>query len=202
MLWKGQVDRERLTKFAEYYNTLFKYSIRNTLLTGGYDQQLGDFAIGKTVFIHQGNWTDPTFKDWGVTFEMGYVPHAFLDETTDGIFVGAPSWYVVNARSKEADEAMKFLAAIAGTPEGHDYMVNKAGLVPAFKSCTLRPDGEFSKAVQEWAGKGKIYAWQQNEMPNGFGQNTLGPIFHQMASGQVTPDIFVRLFAGAVGTIK
>jgi raffinose/stachyose/melibiose transport system substrate-binding protein len=81
-------------------------------------------------------------------------------------------------------------------------MVNKAGMVPAFKSCTLRPDGEFSKAIQEWAGKGKIYAWQQNEMPNGFGQNTLGPIFHQMASGQINPVIFARLFSEAVGTIK
>jgi raffinose/stachyose/melibiose transport system substrate-binding protein len=202
MMLNRQVDAARLASFAEYYNLLFRYANRNTLLTGGYDQQLGDYAIGKTVFIHQGNWTDPTFKDLGINFEMGYVPHAFLDERTDGIFVGAPSWYVVNARSKEAEEAKKFLAAIAGTPEGHDYMVNKAGMVPAFKSCKLRPDGEFSKAIQEWAAKGKIYAWQQNEMPNGFGQNTLGPIFHQMASGQISPGVFAKLFADAVSAIK
>jgi raffinose/stachyose/melibiose transport system substrate-binding protein len=202
MLLKGQVDTPRLTKYAEYYNLLFKYSIKNTLLTGGYDQQLGDYAVGKTVFIHQGNWTDPTFKDLGITFEMGYVPHAFLDEDTDGIFVGAPSWYLVNPKSKNVADAKKFLIAMSSTPEGHDYMVNKAGMVPAFKSCKLSPEGQLSKAVQEWSNLGKIYAWQQNEMPDGFGMNTLGPIFHQMASGQIDPQGFVRLTTAAVSTIK
>jgi raffinose/stachyose/melibiose transport system substrate-binding protein len=202
MLNNGQVDNARLTKFAEYYNLLFRYSNRNTLLTGGYDQQLGDYAIGKTVFIHQGNWTDPTFKDLGITFEMGYVPHAFLDETTDAIFVGAPSWYLVNPKSPNAEEAKKFLIAMAGTSAGHDYMVNKAGMVPAFKSCRLQPDGQLSKAVQEWSNQGKIYAWQQNEMPDGFGMNTLGPIFGQMAAGQINAAAFVDLTTRAVASIK
>ncbi|MCL2211542.1 MAG: ABC transporter substrate-binding protein [Treponema sp.] len=202
MMLDGKVDSARLTKFAEYYNMLFRYSNRNTLLTGGYDQQLGDYAIGKTMFIHQGNWTDPTFQDLGITFEMGYVPHAYLDETTDGIFVGAPSWYLINAKSKNIEEAKKFLIAMASTPEGHDYMVNKAGMVPAFKSVTYTPAGQLSKAVQEWASKGKIYSWQQNEMPDGFGMNTLGPIFHQMASGQIGVAEFVRLFTNSVSSIK
>jgi len=202
MLLNGQVDTPRLTKYAEYYNLLFKYSNRTTLLTGGYDQQIGDYAIEKTVFIHQGNWTDPTFKDLGITFKMGYVPHAFLDEDTDGIFVGAPSWYLVNPKSKNVAGAKKFLIAMSSTSEGQDYMVNKAGMVPAFKSCKLQPAGQFSKAVQEWSNQDKIYAWQQNEMPEGFGMNTLGPIFHQMASGQIDPQEFVKLTADAVKTIK
>jgi raffinose/stachyose/melibiose transport system substrate-binding protein len=202
MMLSGQVDNERLTKYAEYYNMLFRYSIRNTLLTGGYDQQLGDFVIQKTAFIHQGNWIDPNLKEFGTNFEMGYIPHAFLDETTDGIFVGPPSWYLVNAKAPNIDEAKKFLAAMATTREGHDYIVNKAGMVPAFKSCTLQPDGPLSKAVQDWSSKGKIYAWQQNEMPDGFGMNTLGPIFGQMASGAITVPEFVRLFTNAVATIK
>jgi raffinose/stachyose/melibiose transport system substrate-binding protein len=201
MMLAGQVDSARLASFAEYYNLLFRYANKNTLLTGGYDQQLGDYAIGKTIFIHQGNWTDPTFKDLGITFSMGYVPHAFLNEETDGIFVGAPSFYLINAKSKNIEEAKKFLIAMAGTPEGHNYMVNKAGMVPAFKSVRLSPEGEFSIAVQDWASQGKIYAWQQNEMPDGFGMNTLGPIFHQMASGQINTQEFVRLFTNAVATI-
>ncbi|MCL1927404.1 MAG: ABC transporter substrate-binding protein [Treponema sp.] len=202
MLNNGQVDSERLTRFAEYMNLLFRYSNRNTLLTGGYDQQLGDYAIGKTVFIHQGNWTDPTFADLGITFEMGYVPHAFLPETTDGIFVGAPSYYIINAKSKGIEEARKFLIAMSSTPEGHDYMVNKAGMVPAFKSCRLQPAGQFSKAVQEWSAQGKIYSWQQNDMPDGFGMNILGPIFGQMAAGQIDVREFVNLFTRAVADIK
>ena len=140
----------------------------------------------------------------GVNFEMGYVPHAFLNETTNGIFVGAPSWYLVNARSNSQgiEEAKKFLKAMAGTPEGHDYMVNKAGMVPAFNSVKLQPSGYFSKAVQQYSSQSRIYAWQQNEMPDGFGINILGPIFAQMAAGQIDTTEFVRLFTQAVAGIR
>ena len=204
LLLRGQVDNTRLTRYAEYYDLLFRHSNRNTLLTGGYDQQIGDFAIGRTAFIHQGNWTDPTFVELGVNFPMGYVPHAFLNETTDGIFVGAPSWYIVNARASAQgiEDAKAFLIAMAGTPEGHDYMVNKAGMVPAFNSVRLQPAGHFSRAVQEYTGRGRIYAWQQNEMPDGFGMNILGPIFGQLAAGQIDVQGFVRLVTQAVSEIR
>ena len=201
MLLAGQVDNARLTKFAEYYNMLFQYSNRNTTLTGGYDQQLGDYALQRTVFIHQGNWLDPNFAEMGITFDMGYAPHAFLDENTDGIFVAAPSWWLVNPRAQNAEEGKKFLAAMAGTPEGHDFMVNKAGMIPAFKSIRLSPAGPFSRAVQDWMSQGKIYNWQQYKLPDGFGMDTLGPIFTEMAAGRINVQQFVTQFTTAVAGI-
>jgi raffinose/stachyose/melibiose transport system substrate-binding protein len=203
MLMNKQVDTARLTKWAEYYNMLFQYSIPNTLLVGGYDSQVPDFAMGKTVFIHQGNWIEPMlYGDLGVTFEMGYAPHAFLDETTDGIFAAAPSFYIVNARSPGVEEAKAFLRALASTPEGHNYMVNEAGMIPAFKSVTLHPAGTLSQSVQNWAGQGKIYSWKQNDMPSGFGMNALGPIFTEMARGNIDVARFVELFTAEVANIR
>jgi raffinose/stachyose/melibiose transport system substrate-binding protein len=81
-------------------------------------------------------------------------------------------------------------------------MVNKAGMVPAFKSVRLSPAGQLSKAVQEWLGQGKIYAWQQNEMPAGFGMDTMGPIFTQLAAGQINVATFVTQFAQAAAGIR
>jgi raffinose/stachyose/melibiose transport system substrate-binding protein len=75
-------------------------------------------------------------------------------------------------------------------------------MVPAFKSVNLQPDGQLSKAVQEWASAGKIYSWMQNDMPDGFGMNTLGPVFHQMASGDIDTSGFVDLFTKEVADIK
>ena len=204
MLNNGQVDTARLTAFAEYYNMLFQYSNRNTLLTGGYDQQVGEFAVGRTVFIHQGNWIDPTFAELGVNFDMGYVPHAFLNENTDGIFVAAPSFYLVNARASAQgiQDAKDFLRALAGTPDGHNYMVTQAGMVPAFNSVRLQPTGPLSRDVMRWSSQGKIFNWQQNEMPDGFGMDVLGPIFHQLAGGQITVPRFVEMFTAAVRNIR
>jgi len=201
MLNRGEVDARRLAYFAEYMSLLFRHSIPATLLVGGYDQQLGDFALGRTAFIHQGNWTDPWFAGNNIGFEMGYVPHAFLPETTDGIFIGAPSFYVVNARGN-AEEAKRFLRFMAESPAGHDYMVNRAGMVAAFRSVRLQPPGQFSRAVQEWAEAGRMFGWQQNEMPDGFGMNVLGPIFAQLAAGNIDSDGFVRLFTEAVATLR
>ncbi|MCL2244070.1 MAG: ABC transporter substrate-binding protein [Treponema sp.] len=201
MMLSGQVDNTRLTAFAEYMNLLFRYSNRTTLLAGGYDQQVGEFVIGKTVFVHQGNWIDPNMAEFGATFEVGYIPHAMLTENTDGIFVGAPWYYIVNSKSRNVEEAKKFLNAMATTRDGHDYMVTQAGMIPAFKSVTLTPSGGFSKAVQAYANQGKIYAWQQNDMPSGFGGDTLGPIYNQLASGSINVARFVELFRNAVATL-
>jgi len=74
-------------------------------------------------------------------------------------------------------------------------------MVPAFKSVRLQPPGQFSRSVQQWAASGKIYAWHQNEMPSGFGMDILGPIFSQMAQGQITPAEFVRLTTAQVATV-
>jgi len=204
MLLRGEVDQRRLRYFAEYIDLLFRHSIPTSLTVGGYDTQLGDFATGRTVFIHQGNWIDPTLAEMGVTFEMGYVPHAFLPETTDGIFIGAPSFYIVNARSRNIQAAKDFLTFMATTPAGHNYMVNEAGAVAAFKSVTLQPPGHLSRAVQQWSARGPehMFAWQQNEMPDGFGMGTLGPIFHLLATGAINVDGFVDMFTAAVATLR
>ena len=201
MLLSGQVDTERLTAFAEYYHMLFRFADQAILTTGGYDDSIALFATERAAFIHQGNWVDPTFAELGVNFAMGYVPHAFLAQDTPGIFVGAPSWYMVNAKSANIDLALDFLNFLASSPEGHNYMVVESGQVPAFKSVTLRPTGPLSMAVMEWSGRGQIYAWHQNEMPDGFGMGTLGPIFMLMAQGDIGVDEFVDRFTAAVATL-
>jgi len=202
MMLEGQVDSARLTAWAEYYNMLFEYANPRNLLVGGYDEQVTDFAIGKTVFIHQGNWIEPMLiGDLGASFPMGYAPHAFLNEDTDGIFAAAPSFYLVNARSENTEAAKAFLQAMASTPEGHDYMVNGAGMMAAFNSVTLTPDGALSKSVLSWAEQGKIYNWKQNDMPSGFGMDILGPIFTEMASGSIDVAGFVDLVTSAVADI-
>jgi raffinose/stachyose/melibiose transport system substrate-binding protein len=201
LLNAGQVDAARLRSFAEYYHMIFQFADPAVLTTGGYDDQLALFANQRAAFIHQGNWVDPTFAELGVNFAMGYVPHAFFTHDTPGIFVGAPSWYMVNAKSDNIDAALDFLNFLASSPEGHNYMVVESGQVPAFKSVTLRPTGPLSMAVMEWSGRGQIYAWHQNEMPDGFGMGTLGPIFMLMAQGDIGVDEFVAQFTSAVATL-
>jgi raffinose/stachyose/melibiose transport system substrate-binding protein len=66
---------------------------------------------------------------------------------------------------------------MATSEEGHNYMVNEIGAIPAFKSVTLQPSAPLSVSVAEWMSAGKIYAWNQYYFTSDFRSNTLGPIY-------------------------
>ncbi|GAB1454912.1 MAG: ABC transporter substrate-binding protein [Spirochaetia bacterium] len=198
---KGELDEARFLQYAKYLQLLFKYADQNILLNGSYDDQVGSFAQGKTAFLHQGNWVDPNLKQLGVTFKIGYAPHAFLDVEEKGLYLFAPSWYCVNSKSPNADAAKAFLTAMASTPEGHDYMVNKAGMIPAFKSVTLKPAGQLSQALMAANAKGGNYGVFFGMLPDGAGQNVFGPIFDLFAQNQNNLDRFIDDMKKAVASL-
>ena len=194
---EGKVDAERFHQYCEYVSLIFQYM----LLNGTQDMQLAAFANQKTAFYHQGNWMDPNIVALGVDFDIAYAPHAFMHEDTDGILVNPPSWYVVNGKKGNYDEAVAFLNALSSTEAGQDYMVNKASMVPAFTNVTLQPSTPLSKSVMEWQSEGKTYSWQQYKLPDGFGMGTLGGIYELLASGAIDTATFESMMIEAIATI-
>jgi len=199
---KGEMDEARFAQYAKYVQLLFKYADKKILLNGGYDDQVGSFAQGRTAFLHQGNWVDPNMKQLGVTFKMGYAPHAFLDTEEKGLYLFAPSWYVVNSKSPNAAAAKAFLNSLATTADGHDYMVNKAGMIPAFKSVTLKPSGQLSQALMEANARGGNYGVFFGMLPDGAGQNVFGPIFDLFAQNPNNVARFVTDMKKAFGNLS
>lgn len=192
----GELDEARFGQYTDWVELLFEFANQSVLNTGGYDEQVGLFASGKAAFLHQGNWTDSSYAN--STFEMGYLPHGVLATGNDSIFIGAPSYYVINKDGANIENAKAFLEDLAATPEGHDYMVNEANMVPAFDSVTLVPSTPLSAAVLAWNQAGKAYAWWQNDLPAGFGMDTLGPIYSALADGQITRAQFISQVKTAI----
>lgn len=201
-LLAGNVDETRLSEYADWVELLFKYADKKVLTTGNYDAQVGAFATGKAAFLHQGNWTDPNMKAANATFAMAFAPHGSMKAETDGIFVAAPSWYVVNAKSKNLKAAKKFIEDLVLTDRGAQYMVTEAGMIPAYSNVKLNPAGQLSKSVQEWAAAGKIYSWNQYNFTSDFREKTLGPIYNQFATGKVDKAKFVALMKTAFESLK
>jgi raffinose/stachyose/melibiose transport system substrate-binding protein len=197
----GEVDKDRLTQYAKFLKVLFDYADQDVLLNGNYDAQVNLFATQKAVFIQQGNWIDPNIKTLGVNFKMGYIAEVFTDEPTTGLMVAAPSWYVVNSQSAHADEALKFLNDMVFTDAGQNYMVKEAGMVPAFASVTLKPEGQLSVAIQDAAAKGDIFSWGFGYLPDGFTMNQLGPVFELFAQKVLDVPAFVDMVAEAIAGI-
>ena len=196
----GNIDDTRLNEYADWVDLLFKYADKTVLTTGNYDSQVGAFLNQKAVFLHQGNWVDGNLTD--ATFKMAFAPHGSSTSDTDGIFVSAPAWYVVNKESKNYQAALDFLKALVYTDLGQKYMVEDAGMIPAFGNITLKPKGQLSQSVQAWTAEGKVYSWNQYLFANEFRDNVLGPIYDQLAQGAVTADEFKALFKTALMEAK
>ncbi len=201
-LLKGEVDAKRLSEYADWVELLFMYADKAVLTTGNYDSQVGAFATGKSVFLHQGNWVDPNMKSAGATFTMAFAPHGSMHTATDGIFVAAPSFYVINSKSENIEAAKQFLNDMVYTSEGQDFMVNKAGMIPAYGNVKLNPSGQLSKSVQMWAGEGKVYSWNQYNFTGDFRDLTLAPIYNQFANGSIDKAKFIELMTDALKGLK
>lgn len=184
-VFDGKVDltKDQVAKdYAKMLKLLVDYSDKGNLDAIDYNAQVAAFGTGKAAFLHQGNWAYPNLKDLKVTFDMGIVPLA-LNETkyANAIPVGVPSYYVVNKDSKVATEAKAFLESIAMTDRGHQYMVNEAFMVPAFKNVKLEPKDPLAKAIMKYNQEGRTLTWQFTSWPDGWGMNTVGPMLGQFA---------------------
>lgn len=184
-VFAGKVDLSK-DQVAKDYTKMFKllvdYSDKANLEAIDYNAQVAAFGTGKAAFLHQGNWAYPNLKDLKVSFNMGIVPLA-INETkyANAIPVGVPSYYVVNKDSKAATEAKAFLEYMAISDRGHQYMVNEAFMVPAFKNVKLEPQDPLAKAIMQYNQEGRTLTWQFTSWPDGWGMNTVGPMLAQFA---------------------
>ena len=70
-------------------------------------------------------------------------------------------------------------------------------MIPAFRNIDLQPSGALSRSVEQWMKADKIYSWNQYYFSGDFRTQTLGPIYNQLATGQINEAKFVSLMTAA-----
>ena len=199
---KGETDKARLSNYADWVELLFKHTEKKLLTVGTQEDMDSAFASGKAAFLHQGNWKDPNLKQLNAKFEMGFIPYQTLgkDKNADGLFIGAPSYYVVNKDTKALDSINKFFSDLVDTKEGQDYTVNKANMISAFTTSKEMPSAPLSKFLAEWvAAKKPVYSFDNPYfMPDNFLMGKLGPIFGQYAQGSIDKAKFQELITNQI----
>lgn len=198
MLKEGKVDDARLSQFADFAGLLFKYADQNVLISGTYDDQLALWAQGKTAFITQGNWIDPSLPDYNVSFGCGIAPLAFLQEDTPGVLADCPSWWAVYNQGKNIDACKAFLNDLATSPEGQNCLVKECGMISPYKTCTIQPETPLAVNLKTYVDAGNTYSWQWTKMPEGIAQNALGSVFELYARGEIDKDKFVTMLSSAI----
>ncbi|CUU46743.1 ABC transporter substrate-binding protein [Clostridium beijerinckii] len=198
MLNKGQLDDDRFGEFADYVKLLFDYADKTVLISGTYDDQLALWAKGKTAFITQGNWIDPSLATYDVKFDCGIAPPAFTTKDTPGILADAPAYWGIYKDSKKIDACKEFLKAFVSTEEGQKCLIKDSGMVSPFKTSTIEPDLPLAKSESNYIKNNQTYAWDWTHMKDGIAMNSTGPVFELYAKGQLDKDGFTKAMKKAV----
>jgi len=192
----GKLDLDRFTPFANMVALFNQYSDPALLVSGNYDMQVSGFASGKYAFVTQGSWIGSSltndYKDLYAAagnFECGYVPYAFI-EGIDTIMTNAPSHWAVYKDGNVA-EAEEFLNWLAGN-DGQKFMVEQAGCVSPFKSCTAIANDPFAGPIAQYTAAGKTSSWHWMGQPSNLAQDFTGAIFQDFAMGTIDTEGFIQ----------
>ena len=188
----GEFDKARLTEFADMTELLFKYADPQVLLSGTYDDQLAKWAQGKTAFITQGNWIDPSLPTYKVSFKCGIAPLAFTKADMTSVLADCPSWWCVYKDGKHVQACKDFFDFLATTEEGQTVLVKDAGMISPFKSCKMVPESPLATSLNDYVASGKTSSWSWSNMPEGIAQNAFGLVFESFAKGDLTKEQFVE----------
>lgn len=198
MLNKGELDEERIDAFADYVNLLYDYSDKNVLISGTYDDQLALWAQGKSAFITQGNWIDPSLADYNVDFNCGMAPAAFMTEDTTGILADAPAYWGIYNGSDKIEACKEFLNALYSTEEGQTCLIKDCAMVSPFKSTTIQPEYPLAVSLVNYIKNGETYAWDWTSMKEGIAMNATGAVFELYAKDQIDKQGFIDMMKTAI----
>jgi raffinose/stachyose/melibiose transport system substrate-binding protein len=140
-----------------------------------YDEQIGDFATGKTAMIHQGNWAWGMFEDYELDFEVGMAPFPLMDNNKLSVGVGQ-NW-AINANKDEAEvqAAVDFINWVYTSETGNRYLVENFGFIPAFTNIDSGDLDPLSQAVSEATVNGNTIPWSFNFYPANLVVNDFAP---------------------------
>jgi raffinose/stachyose/melibiose transport system substrate-binding protein len=198
MLKEGKIDSTRMGQFADYMKLLFDYSNPSTLISGTYDDQLALWAQGKTAFVTQGNWIDPSLPGYQVTFDCGIAPLAFTKEEMKGILADCPSWWAVYNKGSQIDACKAFLKELALSEDGQKCLVTDCGMISPYTSNKLSPKTPLAMNLKTYVDSGNSYSWEWTKMPEGIAMNATGAIFELYAKGEIDRDGFVTMMSTAI----
>ncbi|MBU3133275.1 ABC transporter substrate-binding protein [Clostridium gasigenes] len=159
-----------------------------------YSNQVGNFALGKTAFLHQGNWVAGDLAKLDIDFEMGFVPLAINNDTkvSGSIPVGVPMYWTVNKDSKANAEAKEFLNWMVSSETGQKSLVNDMKMIPAFTNFKVQTTDTLAKSITEFNKAEKTLPWTFTNLPDGFSMEKVGPIFSKFAKGEIDKEVMLK----------
>jgi ABC-type glycerol-3-phosphate transport system substrate-binding protein len=132
------------------------------------------FANERAVFAFNGSWCVNVYKGMNPELEYGaFLPPKASDKFPMAIWGGAGSSFMVNARSKNREEAVKFLRWLTGSPQ-QAFLAESTNNLPANKDSLSR----IPEVMANFAG-----AMEYATHPNVWGVSEFSPVIESLDKG-------------------
>ncbi|OPJ60364.1 ABC transporter substrate-binding protein [Clostridium chromiireducens] len=186
----GKVNVTTNEQFKNWMNLIelfVKYGGGKALDTIDYSTQVGNFALGKTAFMQQGNWTASDLGNLGADFDKGFIPMCINNDpaVSGSIPVGVPMYWAINKGSSVNKEARDFLNWMVTSQTGQEALVKDMNMIPAFTNFTVESDNPLNKSINEYNKAGKTIPWCFSDLPDGFALDSIAPIFSTYAGSDL-----------------
>lgn len=187
---KGQLkvkDIANMNGFFDVLDLTVKYGKGAESVGVSYDNQVSDFASGKTAMMQQGVWTIDSIMKINPDIQMGMFAIPLNDNAAETKMpVGVPGYYVLNKNSKHVDETKKFLIWLH--QNGQKYLVDSFKLIPAFTDLKTTPElGPLANDLSSYVEKNQTLPWAHTLWPSGSNQEFAKPL-QAYVGGQFTKD--------------
>jgi len=167
---RGEIKLADLAKMNGFFDVLdltLKYGKGTRSIDISYDNQVTDFASGKTAMMQQGVWTVETIRKINPDMRMGLFAIPLSDDPAETkLPVGVPGYYVLNKNSKHLDESKKFLDWLHRN--GQKYLVDSFKFIPAFIDLSTPEDlGPLAADLSDYVRRNETIPWAHALWPSG-----------------------------------
>lgn len=178
-MYKGEAqiaDLKNLDGFFDVLDMTVDYGKGTDTIGLNYDNQVSDFASGKTAMIQQGVWAIDSITKINPDMNLGMFAIPLNDNPEDTKMpVGVSTYYSINKDSKVIDESKKFLTWLH--ENGQKYIVDSYKMIPAFTDLETTSDlGPLAEDLDKYLKDEKTLIWSFQLWPSGIAEDFTVPL--------------------------
>lgn len=178
-MYKGEAkiaDLQNLNGFFDVLDMTIDYGKGTDTIGLNYDNQVSDFASGKTAMMQQGVWAIDSITKINPNMNIGMFAIPLNDNPEDTKMpVGVSTYYSINKDSKVIEESKKFLTWLH--ENGQKYIVDSYKMIPAFTDLETTPDlGPLAEDLDKYLKDEKTLIWSFQLWPSGIAEDFAVPL--------------------------
>ncbi|WP_055105824.1 ABC transporter substrate-binding protein [Paenibacillus ihumii] len=178
-MYKGEAkiaDLKNLDGFFDVLDMTVDYGKGTDTIGLNYDNQVSEFASGKTAMIQQGVWAIDSITKINPDMNIGMFAIPLNDNPEDTKMpVGVSTYYSINKDSKVVDESKKFLTWLH--ENGQKYIVDSYKMIPAFTDLETTSDlGPLAEDLDKYLKDEKTLIWSFQLWPSGIAEDFTVPL--------------------------